>query len=240
MPNYIQSSQEIDAKFEQQLDLIGVLCDAYDSGAEVVALSIATALRVLLHESRNSKSLRIQAGKSNIELVNTAMPFEAPPAGKKRLGSFLGLVGMTMGTGSPDEMGYVPMLDGGPSTPVLSAFDDYWNQVIFMDTNCEKFTRCELVLYVSDKDGGAHVDPRIPQRFAALVRQNSLGWRASHNQIEFDMPDVELAAIRQIAHEVLKSYRPSYVTRVDPTDGALMVTWGNNIYVNESAPVGCS
>ncbi len=240
MVDHIQSLQEIDAKFEQQLDLVSALCNAYDSGARVVALSIATAIRVLLHDSRNSKSLRVQAGRASTELLNTAMPFQAPPAGKKRIGSFLGLVGMTMGTESSNDIHYVPLLDVGPSTPVFCAFDDYWNQIIFMDTNCEKFTRSDLILYVSNKDGGAHVDSHIPQRFVALVRQNSLGWIASHNHAEFEMPDVELAAIRQIAHEVLKSYRPSYATKVDPTEGELIIVWGSNMFVDENAPAGCS
>jgi hypothetical protein len=44
------------------------------------------------------------------------------------------------------------------------------------------FTRKELVLFLANKLGGAHVGEKMPVRFAALTKMNSLGWGWTRNE----------------------------------------------------------
>ena len=54
-------------KYVDFLDLLKTLCDCYDSTEkEVVALSISTAIRVLVHDTERSKSLLSHLGKKDI------------------------------------------------------------------------------------------------------------------------------------------------------------------------------
>ncbi len=55
-------------------------------------------------------------------------------------------------------------------------FDESWNEVIFVDRERRTVTRSELVRFIANKDGGAHVDPLLQEIYADLSRGNSLGW----------------------------------------------------------------
>jgi hypothetical protein len=62
-------------------------------------------------------------------------------------------------------------------------------------------------LSLANKMGGAHVDPKLDASFVALTRNNTLGWRYWDGNEEGDIIPVELASVRQIAHEVLLSLK---------------------------------
>ena len=58
---------------------------------------------------------------------------------------------------------------------------------------------------VANTDGGAHIDPEIDASYAALSRQNSIGYAVGVNVNIEPIDKSELASIRQIAHEILVS-----------------------------------
>src|SRR5437588_13047612 len=66
----------LQARFEEQLKLMKALCDCYDAGNEVVARSIATAVRVLVHDTNASTSLLTHLRKKNGQYLSTN--FRAP------------------------------------------------------------------------------------------------------------------------------------------------------------------
>lgn len=122
----------------------------------------------------------------------------------------LGLIMMRMG---PDGAEYEPPLDFGPPDRYIKGkvnFDDYWNKIVFVDNNQNKLTRKQLVLAVANKDGGAHVDPKLNAAYNDITRNNSLGFKYTINGKESPITDPELASIRQIAHEVLKSLNDEF------------------------------
>jgi len=68
-----------------------------------------------------------------------------------------------------------------------------------------------LILTAANQDGGAHVDPALDEVYADLSERNSLAWIANDGQGEHPMEGPEKVAIRQIAHEALKSLKPGYM-----------------------------
>ena len=83
-----------------------------------------------------------------------------------------------------------------------------------------------------NKDGGAHVDPKIPTDYERLTRAGSMGWRITDEGVVADIkldgsapePGTESldpvpASVRQITHEVLTSLKelhPELVTYAQP------------------------
>ena len=68
------------------------------------------------------------------------------------------------------------------------------------------------MLAVANKEGGAHIDPKLDQTYANLSRFNSLGWKAVISGVDQDFKNTPvLPSIRQITHEVLKTLRDEVV-----------------------------
>ena len=79
------------------------------------------------------------------------------------------------------------------------------------DKNGETFARKELVLALANKDGGAHVDPQLDERYASLSRLNSLGWQVQTGDIRLPPDNSVVAAnVRQIAYELLTSLEGTF------------------------------
>jgi hypothetical protein len=51
---------------------------------------------------------------------------------------------------------YAPRLDNLPYQSKLVVFDNWWEKIVFVDKNQNQMTRKDVVLYVSNQDGGAH------------------------------------------------------------------------------------
>ena len=81
-------------------------------------------------------------------------------------------------------------------------FNDWWNEIIFDDKK-NKFTRRDIVTYVANQDGGAHVDPELDESYATLTKMDSLGWTGYNVNKPLNNPAYQ--AIRTIANEVLYS-----------------------------------
>jgi hypothetical protein len=83
--------------------------------------------------------------------------------------------------------------------------------VVIRDEVENTFSRRDLVLTMANRDGGAHVDPVLTTKYAMLSRQHSLGWRSRIAPDPYEpISHPERVAVRQVAHEVLKSLDPSY------------------------------
>jgi len=93
--------------------------------------------------------------------------------------------------------------------PRWVSFDKWWNGVVFVDQQGSETRRRDLILAVANKDGGAHVDPVLDEKYANLSRFNSLAWRFSSPRGSVPVKSPEKFAIRQITHEVLKSLNPA-------------------------------
>ena len=201
-----QTEDELNSHLREQIDFLRRSSQAYDEGFASEAKRLATVIRVLLHDTRNSTSLLTLLRKKDILFHDTSLGYD--PRNKV---STMGLIMIRVG---PDGASYVPPLDDGPPirySKAKIAFEEWWNKIVFVDTRGNELTRKDLVLAVSNKDGGAHVDPQLNSAYAALTRFNSLGWKLIQNGIEKDFATKpELASIRQMSHEVLKSLKDEF------------------------------
>jgi hypothetical protein len=202
MPDYLQSQDELNKQLIEQIDFLRNSIDGYDRGKIYEAKRLALHLRILLHDHGQSKSLLGSLNKkgnfySSVGESLTTKPHEV------LMGSYTPLVGISHANG------YVPLLDSTQGK--LIPFDEYWNEVVIDNRQGNIFTRRELVLSVADQDGGAHVDLRLNQAYAELSRNNSVGWIVGDGKNWSPLVGIELATVRQITHEVLKTLLPVYI-----------------------------
>ncbi len=204
MSRVVQTPDDLEEHLRDHVSFLKASSDAFDTGNTGEAKRIAVSLRVMFHDTKNSHSLLGLLNKLSGSFISTALPFDPG-----NLSTHGGLI-MTAMWGAATTY-YAPLDDC--ITYRWLGFDDWWNEVVFLDDKRETLTRRDLVLTVANQDGGAHVDPALSEKYARLSRHNSLGWVLAPGDLP--IPNAERAAIRQISHEVLKTLDPSYSRKPD-------------------------
>ena len=195
-----QSKQELLAHLKENLGFLKASAASFDAGHTGEAKRLAVTIRVLLHDTKNSKSLLgLLSLKQNTAYLDTAHDLDP-----KNLMSHHGLVGLRIGGGSGRFN--APLDSPRPNQPnKYILFPAWWNKVVIKDSNKNKFNRRELILALANKDGGAHVDPELDSSYADLTRNNSVGWIFNDGVNSSPIDEVELYSVRQIAYEVITS-----------------------------------
>jgi len=177
---------------------------AFHEGQAAEAKRMAVAVRLLAHDTGRSHSLLAQLGIKNGVLFYDTTGSVTEPG----LVSGLGLAGMVlaMGKGGPRSF-WTPNLDGGPDRRDLTVrpFHSWWTRPVIKDNRGVFFSRRVIVLGVADQDGGAHVDPDLDASYGQFTRGSSIGWRMDIGNGLEEIPGLELACVRQVAHELLVS-----------------------------------
>ena len=212
-----QSSEDLHRHLKEQINFLETSAKSYDEGYDAEAKRLAVTLRVLLHDTARSKSLLGLLGLKGGLFFDSAQP--ADPSSSSL--SYHGLISICC---NGVETKYVPFLDDLPHRVGKEVdFDSWWDTVIFIDQKGQKFSRKELILSIANKDGGAHIDPTLNEKYADLSRQNSLGWYSVKNEATTPLEGAEKAAIRQIAHEALKSLKCNYKKNLVMPGSGIMV-----------------
>jgi hypothetical protein len=192
----------------EHLELMRVLCECYDRGDEIVALSIATAIRVLVHDTDSSTSPLKHLGRKDRRYLSTNF---RDPAQRVHLG-LVRRINVGVNDGNGGEAKYWPLCDElyfpSPTEHFsLLAFDDWWKEPVFENAKCN-LTRKDLVLIMANKDGGAHFDIEIDERYDDFRKSSSGGsslfGRLSGAVRGYDNVPIH-PAVRQIAYELLRS-----------------------------------
>lgn len=196
---------ELTNHLDEQIQFLINSSESYDAGNQIEAKRLAVTLRVLLHDTKSSKSLLGQLGlKDKTEFFDSKLKnLNEESAG---ISSYSGLISTTLIDDKTPP--YVPNLDGTYFNKV--SFDTWWNDPVFTDLKGTSFSRKDIVLTLANQDGGAHVDPALDEKFLELSRNNSLGHSTNSGGKWEPLKTPELAAVRQIAHEALKSLIPGY------------------------------
>jgi len=202
----------LEQKYNEFVKLLSLLCQYFDiDEEEILALPISTAIRVLVHDTKNSISLLKHLNRKDIKFVstNTTLPKEKVHLGLVRRIN----VGVTDGEGG--EAKYWPLCNEKyfpmPDEENYLEFEKWWSiEKIFIAPQ-SALTRKDLVLSVANKDGGAHYDGKVQKKYddfryawsggSTLVGINSGKARGYDNIPTYP-------AIRQIAYELLKSLKP--------------------------------
>jgi hypothetical protein len=219
VPYKLTQTELIDA-LREQVEFMKRSSWAFDRGFEDEAKRLAVVLRVLLHDTGASRSVLGQLNvKQNLRFLNTADPIDP-----FNLMPTWGLVHLTFGI-SPDgtpNARYEPRrndpVDVGEPPPDLAdklqarpiyvpelPFDRWWQEPVTRDAHGNLFSRRDYVLTLSNQDGGAHVDPALNDAWAALTRDNSLGWIAVGPAGSAPLGTPAFASVRQIAYEVART-----------------------------------
>jgi hypothetical protein len=196
------SKDEFEKLLDEQLDFIEASARAFDDGYSGEIKRLAVSVRVLVHDTKMSMSLLQLTGKKGQKFVDLSDPVVE---GNILSHSSLVQVRLSREGATPE-----PLLDGAPSRREIE-FDDWWNGIVFVDQDKNKFSRKDIVLTLANKEGGAHVDTELDKQYADLRKNNSLGWvNITSDGKEIPAEDQVPATMRQIAHEILRTLRPNY------------------------------
>lgn len=197
---YKLSKSELLEAFNDQVEYIQSSINLFDGGQLNEARRIATALRILFHDTNQSHLLTGQLQVKN-NLLFYSLANEYSPT--NLLSSWMLLaVHMKIDNGSSFTHFVPRTVKDDHSRTFFLTFDDWWNQVIFDDREY-RLTRRDIVLTIANKDGGAHVQGSLPDSYAHLVKQHSLGIMLGDGQPLIDNP--ALISIRAIADEFISS-----------------------------------
>jgi len=173
---------------------------SFDRDYEAEAKRLAVTLRVLLHDTPQSHSLLGLLGvKDQVRFTNTAAEIEPD-----NVLPTLGLVMTLPVHGSPR---YVAPLGNLPPPSIRppAEFALWWNNDVTKDKGRNLWSRKSFVLALANREGGAHVDPSLNDKYEALVRRNGLAWLT--NNSDGSLRPLEgspaAASVRQITYEVL-------------------------------------
>jgi len=208
MTQYIQTQDELLAHLKEQITFMKQSAISYDDGFEGEGKRLAVVIRVLVHDTPQSTSLSTLLGRKRRMLFYDSASKYDP----RNLATSNCLTVMKL---SANEAEYVAPLDDLSSARDKNkkrSFDNWWERlIIYKDNKNNEFTRRDLVLAVANKEGGAHVDPKLDHAYADLSRFNSLGWKLFVHGEEKDFNNTPvLPSIRQIAHEVLKTLKDEF------------------------------
>jgi hypothetical protein len=188
----------------RQLIFIENSCASFDRGCVDESIRMAVCLRVLFHDTTNQKSLLTRIGARQARVLSTVPPLRP---------------------GTVFFSGMHRLILPVPGTPRVSVWlgeawhkefvlaDQWWEQVIYVGGRPIrratpwvqlKIRRKDVVLCAANRDGGAHVDPRLTAEYQALVEGL---WRATKGppHTEISLPDDQFVLLRQMGYEVLNS-----------------------------------
>jgi hypothetical protein len=214
MSTIAQNQDDLLQHLKEQIFFLQASSLSYDRGFISEAKRLAVVIRVLLHDTSQSQSLLSQMNKKGIFFFDTASHYEP-----RNLLAYSGLAIIAVGqeTGS-----YIPRFSIPPrpglGSPKLLPFNEWWESIVVVDMNRNRFSRRDLVLSLCNKDGGAHIDPKLDVAYAALTRNASMGMIYKTPSTSGLVESIEFASVRQIAHEVLMSLQhafPDYFNQAD-------------------------
>jgi len=98
-----------------------------------------------------------------------------------------------------------PKLGNGLTGTAEVSAKEWWDQIVFVSYPYH-LTRGQMVLFAANKDGGAHVDPKLPPGYEKAIEglwteATSIGGVETTRHIR----NSNLAALRQMAYELLNS-----------------------------------
>jgi hypothetical protein len=101
-------------------------CESYDAGHTDEAIRVATIIRVLIHDTKNSTSLLNHLGASNIQLSSTVS--NAPRSGTVMLSG----MGRTTITTGPAATAIWKAATSPDSIKTWLSVSEWWNQIVYI------------------------------------------------------------------------------------------------------------
>jgi len=193
------SHEELEKILQEQIEFLNSSIKSLDMGFEGEAKRLAVCTRVLVHDTPKSESLLKQLGMKTIPFYSTAYPWDP-----KNLLAHLGLLQIRWN--NKGEASYIEPLDDRPP-PFLRwvLFDEWWTEIVFDDRKGSSLMRKDIVLGLANKEGGAHVDPKLTIPYETITRHSIFLIIETPTGKKPLSGKMEILAMRQISHELLKT-----------------------------------
>ncbi|QDP44149.1 hypothetical protein SEA_JUJU_33 [Gordonia phage JuJu] len=211
----------------RQLGFLERSSEAFDDGQVDEALRLSTTIRILVHDTKASRSLLGQLGvKMTMRFWDTARYETDIAKARTRFEDRLSgdLAGKKLVTDIPpgilmpsfERREWVAPLRAAPG--VWERVNHWWQTPMLRSTEGNVFTRKDLVCTMANQDGGAHVDPTIDAHYDDLANEY-FGLEFADPGLGLDLDSLDdddyqpalgyIAAhcVRQIAEEVICAIR---------------------------------
>lgn len=232
---YIKTHQDFLEELNEQIELITDYCSALDQGKMHFSKPLATALRVLVHQTGSSTSLLKHLGVlSDMKFVSTSKHYDTDDD----IILFLSLISaaekvkIKRNKIVKREYIFVPNLNSNIHEPIKLNYQDWYeNEKVLISNeitddglinlythNSQKLiaSRKSIIDFFANKDGGAHVDSKSEKSLYRLSRNMSSfdyvekkpfnTYRPGDRHVPGEPIKYTLqAALRQIAHELIIS-----------------------------------
>jgi hypothetical protein len=193
------------AMLGEQMGLLRTSLDGFYGGKFAESLRIATIIRVLVHETGMSKPLLKQARPDGLDLQIREQVDEGTP-GQEELIRIA--VGIRLGPGRT----VAPAVDLLSSHYSLSSVGGWWDRTVFTFPSRLGpqviYTRKRVVLILSNKEGGAHVDPDEDPDYVRLLTDQPVSFACYGVQIE--TPDLARFLTAQSGVEMLECLKRNF------------------------------
>jgi len=191
-------------QLKKQIGFLERSCQLYDNGHQDEAIRIATAVRVLIHDTTHSKSLLTHLDARNINLFTTSPEFPKLKGDIQNVTCFnLGRIRL-----GGRLSGYGPNLkDFHTNSSTTLPVDQWWKQIVWILGADIELSRKGVILAAVNKDGGAHVDSVLEPKYKRLAEENwgTIVVKIRGTEYRQSINDMHLVSIRTIGNELLKS-----------------------------------
>jgi hypothetical protein len=190
----------------EQAGLLRTSLDSFYKGNFAESLRIATSIRVLVHETGASKPLLKQARSDGFDLEIPEQVGE-PRSGQEEIMRFA--VSVRLGPGSI----VAPAVDFRSSHYSLSRVGSWWSRTVFtfpsrVGTQVV-YTRKQVVLMLTNREGGAHVDANENPDYVRLLTDLPLVFVPGGSEIE--TPDLARFLAAQSGAEMLECLNRNFL-----------------------------
>ena len=204
------SKQDLQEKLDQQLRLMKFSLKAFDEWFYDAALYLSTHLYNLLYDGSTPRrwegSLLWHLKIKNIHKYYDSSLDIQPCAGIHSTYNWLINIFLWEKIGIKP----IPMLDNNPSSKYVD-FDIWREWIIFIDKYNNKFSRKDVIDLVRSKDGGSHIDGDLSKKYFELTKTEWLWMNIKAWNERKRIKQLEYVAIRQMAHEILKTLDNKYM-----------------------------
>ena len=184
---------ELRKEISRQMDIVITACQGFDRGERGLMTQMAPAVLRLLERTPNSRSLVHEyLGNVEIRLRSTTMLDV-----QEKNPYFLGLIGPELSTAQ-----FRPAGDDTSRSDLIPLKSWWETEAVMKLVGNETITRKEIVLSAAAENDGKLTD----ERYQLLQRGLTVDARTkSGKTLRLNFQHAELAALRQIAHELLTS-----------------------------------
>jgi hypothetical protein len=182
--NNLERKQFLLKALSEQQHLLRTAIACMGTGDLTQALRVATSIRVLVHETGNSKPLLKSVHHNYIGLPILDRVIERPPDLRPGVQAMVFHCPISAKVSTAGTVSLITDLD--PNAYRQSTIGKWWRNACMVLPGIGPITRKELILGLTNKEGGAHVDVDMPKKYQLLLKSHF---------VQFKINDIDLGPL---------------------------------------------